>query len=81
MNGSPKGFFGGSRRLCQENPLSPLLFVLVMETFSKMIKEVVGIGSIEGFDVGNGEKGGVSISHLLFADDTLILCETDKSIL
>lgn len=35
-----------------------------------MIKELVMSGSIEGFDVGGGGRVGVSISHLLFADDT-----------
>lgn len=33
--------------------------------------------SIGGFDVGGGRSGGVSISHLLFVDDTLTLCGED----
>lgn len=65
------------RGLRQSDPLSPLLFVLVMEAFSRMMKELVENGSIEGFDIGNGGRGGKSISHLLFADDTLILCGID----
>lgn len=81
VNGTPQCFFGGSRSLHQGDPLSRLLFVLVMKAFSRMIKELVVNGSIEGFYVGGGGggRGGVNISHLLFVDDTLILCEADES--
>ncbi|WMV19114.1 hypothetical protein MTR67_012499 [Solanum verrucosum] len=34
---------------------------------------------LEGFMVGNGSGRTISISHLLFADDTLIFCEAEKS--
>lgn len=57
--------------------LSSPLFVLVVEAFSRMMKELVGSGSVEGFNVENGGRGGVSISHLLFADYTFIMCEVD----
>lgn len=79
VNGSPKGFFGSSCGLRQGDPLSQLLFVLVMKAFSKMMKELVGNGSMEGFDIGNGGRGELSISHLLFADETLILYGVDES--
>jgi hypothetical protein len=37
INGVPSGFFGSSRAVHQGDPLSPFLFVLVMEAFSKML--------------------------------------------
>jgi hypothetical protein len=41
VNGSPNDFFSSSRGLGQGGPLSPLLFVFVMEALSKMISAVV----------------------------------------
>jgi hypothetical protein len=74
VNGSPNGFFSSSRGLRQGDPLSPLLFVFVMEALSHMITAAVSGGLLDGFKVGNA-----SFSHLLFADDTLILCDASSS--
>jgi hypothetical protein len=67
---SPNGFFNSSRGLRQGDPLSPLLFVFVMEALSHRITAAISGGLLDGFRVGNA-----SFSHLLFADDTLIFCD------
>ena len=77
INGSPCGFFGSTRGLRQGDPLSPLLFVLVMDALGRMLDKAVLEGHLSGFSVGNLEGRSLAMSHLLFADDTLIFCEAN----
>ena len=73
----PCGFFGSTRGLRQGDPLSPLLFVLVMDALGRMLDKAVLEGHLFGFSVGNLEGRSLTVSHLLFADDTLIFCEAN----
>lgn len=70
LNCSPKGFFGSSCGLRQGDPLSPLLFVVGMEAFSKMMMELASNEAVVGFKVGSSSREGTHVSHLLFANDT-----------
>ncbi len=72
INGSLEGFFGSSRGLRQGDSLSPILFVLVMEALSRMMTKAVEGGLLLSFQVGSRDHNMVHVSHLLFADDTLI---------
>ena len=76
VNGSPSGFFSSLRGLRLGDPLSPLLFLLVMEVLSKMLCQTEG-GFIIGFRVGADAVNGLCISHLLFADDTILFCDAN----
>ena len=77
INGSPCEFFKSSKELRQGDPLSPLLFVLVMEALGRMLDRAIHDGHMSGFGVGRVEGRSLAVSHLLFADDTLIFCGAD----
>ncbi|XP_071723523.1 uncharacterized protein [Rutidosis leptorrhynchoides] len=53
----------------QGDPLSPILFVLCSEAFTVIIKDRISRGLLQGAAV---SWGGPRISHLLFADDSLV---------
>jgi hypothetical protein len=59
----------------QGDPLSTLLFVVVMEAFSRMMTVTVERGLMSGFFVDSKNQEAMVVSHLLFANDTLIFCE------
>ena len=78
VNGSPAGFFGSSRGLRQGDPLSPLLFLLIMEVLSRILKKTEEGGFIQGFHVGPINSTGIRISYLLFANDTILFCDASR---
>ena len=78
VNNSPSGFFNSSRSLRQGDPLSPYLFILVMEILSCLISKAKDGDFIEGFWVKERNDAGVEVLHLFFADDILIFCDASK---
>ena len=57
--------------------MSPLLFVLVMEAVDRMLDKAVHEGRLSGFNIGVSAGRSLMVSHLLFADDTLIFCDAN----
>jgi len=75
FNNFEMGIFSPTRGLRQGDLLSPYLFLMVAEGLSCMIKKAEERGELEGVKVC---RGAPTISHLLFADDSLILMRADK---
>lgn len=71
INGTPTIPFRLHRGLRQGDPLSPFLFDLVVETLSLLIEKASGLGLWEGVAV---SRDGEKITHLQYADDTIIFC-------
>jgi hypothetical protein len=75
VNGERSSFFHSGRGLRQGCPLSPLLFIMVMEGLNLLLKKSHAKGRITGIEVSRLVK----IPHLLFVDDVLII--TNDSLL
>jgi hypothetical protein len=71
VNGSPTEEFHLERGLRQGDPLSPFLFLLAVEGLNVLMEAVVAGNLFTGYII--GEQDPVTISHLQFADDTLLL--------
>lgn len=69
INGQPGKWFKPSCGLRQGDPLSLYLFLIVTDVFSRLIQGAVDGGFLEGIRL---SMNGPTLSHLLFADDTLI---------
>ena len=70
VNGKPTEFFQASRGLRQGCPLSPFLYILMVETLNKQIIVEKEVGYIPGIKISQGIN---PINHSLFADDSLLL--------
>ncbi|XP_047260794.1 uncharacterized protein LOC124894084, partial [Capsicum annuum] len=77
INRTPSGFFPSQRGLRQGDPPSPFLFILAMEGLSNMIQTAKERAWIRGFQVGTRAIN-LEITHLQYADDTLVFCEAEK---
>ncbi|GJV73341.1 RNA-directed DNA polymerase, eukaryota [Tanacetum coccineum] len=76
INGSPTEEFQFGKWLKQGDPLSPFLFILIMESLHLSFQRVVDAGMFQGMKLG----GSVNLSHMFYADDAVFVgqwCESN----
>jgi hypothetical protein len=73
INGEATDYFKSWRGLRQGCPLSPYLFILIMEGISLMLASGIANQSISGIKVTQHLK----IIHLMFVDDVLVMSKAD----
>lgn len=75
VNGELTNEITPSRGLRQGDPLSPYLFLICAEGFSSLLNAAEGEGKLQGLSICAGAP---SITHLLFADDSLLLMKVNQ---
>ena len=78
IHGRSKGRVIASKGIRQGDPILPFPFLLVSEVLGALIDRVLQSGLFEGFLVG---KGKVHVSILQFADNTLLFCKYDNTMI
>ena len=71
INGVASNFFRSGRGLRQGCPLAPLLFLIVVEGFSRSILTAKYSGAFQGISFGNN----IILSHILFVDDIILVSD------
>ncbi|GKU98532.1 hypothetical protein SLEP1_g11525 [Rubroshorea leprosula] len=79
VNGSPTRQFNVSKGLKQGDPLSPFLFLIIAEGLNGLVSNATQKGLLKRVEVGSK---GLKLSHLQFADDTILFGEaTEENVL
>lgn len=75
VNGHAQTFFKPSRGIRQEDPLSPYLFILCVESLSLLLFKAEQEGSISSMPIGNGF---LRVNHLFYINDSLLFFKANS---
>ncbi|GJZ14187.1 RNA-directed DNA polymerase, eukaryota, reverse transcriptase zinc-binding domain protein [Tanacetum coccineum] len=75
VNGSPTEEFQFYKGLKQGDPLSPFLFIVVMESLHISFQRVVDVGLFKGIELAPS----LNLSHMFYADDAIFMGQWSKS--
>ncbi|GKB19531.1 RNA-directed DNA polymerase, eukaryota, reverse transcriptase zinc-binding domain protein [Tanacetum coccineum] len=75
VNGSPTEEFQIYKGLKQRDPLSPFLFILVMESLQVSFQRVVDVGMFNGIS----SDMSLYLSHMFYADDAIFVGQWNES--
>ncbi|GJV85346.1 RNA-directed DNA polymerase, eukaryota [Tanacetum coccineum] len=75
VNGSPTSEFYFRKGLKQGDPLSPFLFLLIMESLHLSFQNVVNADMFKGISVSSS----LQLSHLFYADDVIFMGQWSES--
>nr|GEU47367.1 RNA-directed DNA polymerase, eukaryota, reverse transcriptase zinc-binding domain protein [Tanacetum cinerariifolium] len=75
VNGSPTEEFQFYKGLKQGDPLSPFLFILVMESLHISFQRVVNAGLFKGIKLGSS----LQMYHLFYADDAIFMGQWNQN--
>ncbi|GJZ69586.1 RNA-directed DNA polymerase, eukaryota, reverse transcriptase zinc-binding domain protein [Tanacetum coccineum] len=75
VNGSPTEEFQFHKGLKQGDPLSPFLFILIMESLHISFQRVVDMGKFKGIEIDSS----MQISHMFYVDDVVFMGQWSNS--
>lgn len=75
VNGQGSGFLTPNRGLRQGCPLSPYLFIIVMEYLTRLFQQALQQGSLKGVQLAPTAP---RLTHMLYADDVMVMGQADR---
>ena len=76
FNGEPIGHINPTRGLRQGDPLSPYMFLLCAIGLQGLLHKAKSDGAIRGVSIC---RDGPHVSHLFFADDSVLFCQAKQT--